>query len=109
MVQPAPINDNCHHFKSPLFELLLDFLLEPFRLQLILLINIIPPSIAGYLSDRFGRKMIKVPFLIIAGIGGAVSGWASWKMDNPFIIILLGRVLQGIGSAGAAPVSRRYV
>ena len=47
----------------------------------ILLINIIPPSIAGYLSDRFGRKMIMVPCLIIAGIGGLVSSWASWKME----------------------------
>ena len=60
--------------------------------------------IAGYLSDRFGRKIIMVPCLIIAGIGGAVSGWASWKMDDPFMFILLGRVLQGIGSAGSAPV-----
>lgn len=60
--------------------------------------------IAGYLSDRFGRKIVMVPCLIIAGIGGAVSGWASWKMDDPFMFILLGRVLQGIGSAGAAPV-----
>lgn len=60
--------------------------------------------IAGYLSDRFGRKNVMVPCLIIAGIGGAVSGWASWKMDDPFMFILLGRVLQGIGSAGAAPV-----
>jgi hypothetical protein len=23
MVQPTPIKDNCHHFKSPLLELLL--------------------------------------------------------------------------------------
>jgi ACDE family multidrug resistance protein len=68
------------------------------------IVAIILIPIAGYLSDRFGRKMVMVPCLIIAGIGGAVSGWASWQMDDPFMFILLGRVLQGIGSAGAAPV-----
>ncbi|MCM3594235.1 MFS transporter [Metabacillus idriensis] len=60
--------------------------------------------VAGYLSDRFGRKLVMVPCLLIAGAGGAVSGWASWTLDDPFTMILLGRVLQGIGSAGAAPV-----
>ncbi|MDM5338255.1 MFS transporter [Fictibacillus enclensis] len=60
--------------------------------------------IAGYLSDRIGRKKVIIPSLIIAGLGGLVTGWASWKMDNPYYIILLGRLLQGIGSAGAAPV-----
>ena len=76
------------------------------------IVAIILIPIAGYLSDRFGRKIIMVPCLIIAGIGGAVSGWASWKMEDPFIMILLGRVLQGIGSAGQHhrhTVSRRYV
>jgi ACDE family multidrug resistance protein len=68
------------------------------------IVAIILIPIAGYLSDRFGRKMVMVPCLIIAGIGGAVSGWASWQMDDPFMFILLGRVLQGIGSSGAAPV-----
>ncbi len=60
--------------------------------------------VTDYLSDRFGRKIVMVPCLLIAGSGGAVSGWASWTMENPFMIILLGRVLQGIGSAGAASV-----
>ncbi|MFC0271365.1 MFS transporter [Metabacillus herbersteinensis] len=60
--------------------------------------------VAGYLSDRYGRKVVMIPCLIIAGIGGAVSGWASWKIDDPYVMILVGRVLQGIGSAGAAPV-----
>ncbi|MGM7720434.1 MFS transporter [Metabacillus sp. Hm71] len=82
--------------------------ISSFQVSLIItvysIVAIILIPIAGYLSDRFGRKMVMVPCLIIAGIGGAVSGWASWQMDHPFMIILLGRVLQGIGSAGAAPV-----
>lgn len=60
--------------------------------------------VAGYLSDRWGRKKIIIPSLILAGIGGAITGWASWKLENPYWWILAGRVVQGIGSAGAMPV-----
>jgi MFS transporter, ACDE family, multidrug resistance protein len=67
-------------------------------------VAIILIPIAGYLSDRIGRKKVIIPSLLIAAIGGLISGWAAWKMENPYIIILIGRVLQGVGAAGAAPV-----
>jgi len=60
--------------------------------------------IAGYLSDKWGRKKVIIPSLIIAGIGGIVTGWASWKLENPFTWIIIGRIIQGVGSAGAMPV-----
>src|SRR5690625_4478735 len=60
--------------------------------------------IAGYLSDRYGRKKVIVPALIITGIGGLIAGLASWKMDSPFTMILIGRILQGIGASGAMPI-----
>ncbi|PFG11974.1 MFS transporter [Bacillus sp. es.036] len=60
--------------------------------------------IAGYLSDRYGRKKVIIPSLFIAGAGGLVTGWASWSLEDPYSMILIGRVLQGIGSSGAAPV-----
>src|SRR5690625_5172179 len=60
--------------------------------------------IAGYLSDRYGRKKVIVPALIITGIGGLIAGIASWKMDNAFAMVLVGRILQGIGASGAMPV-----
>jgi MFS transporter, ACDE family, multidrug resistance protein len=60
--------------------------------------------IAGYLSDKWGRKKVIIPSLLIAGLGGVLTGWASWKMENPFIWIIIGRIIQGIGSAGAMPV-----
>ncbi|MBM7703241.1 MFS transporter [Metabacillus iocasae] len=60
--------------------------------------------VAGYLSDRFGRKIVIIPSLMLAGIGGALTGWASWQLANPFWLILVGRAIQGIGSAGAMPV-----
>ena len=34
--------------------------------------------VAGYLSDHIGRKKVIIPSLIIAGIGGIISGWAAW-------------------------------
>ena len=37
-------------------------------------------------------------------IGGAITGWVSWKVDNPYNWILIGRAIQGIGAAGAMPV-----
>src|SRR5690625_4286155 len=61
-------------------------------------------QIAGYLSDRFGRKKVIIPALIITGIGGFIAGFASWKMDNPYMVILIGRILQGVGASGAMPI-----
>lgn len=60
--------------------------------------------VAGFLSDRYGRKKVMVPSLIVTGIGGAVSGLASIIFQNPYYLILVGRLIQGIGSSGAFPV-----
>jgi len=58
----------------------------------------------GYLSDRIGRIKIIVPALILYGIGGTVSGLAAFFLDKPYYIILIGRIIQGIGAAGTAPI-----
>src|SRR5699024_10721262 len=60
--------------------------------------------IAGFLSDRYGRRRIIIPALIITGIGGLIAALSSWKLSNPYIPILMGRILQGIGAAGAMPI-----
>ncbi len=60
--------------------------------------------IAGFLSDRFGRKKVIIPALIITGLGGLVAGWASQVMDQAFLVVIAGRVLQGIGASGAFPI-----
>ncbi|SFD99822.1 MFS transporter, ACDE family, multidrug resistance protein [Lentibacillus persicus] len=60
--------------------------------------------VAGFLSDRFGRKKVIIPSLIITGVGGLIAGLASQLMDNPFLIIVAARILQGIGSSGAFPI-----
>ena len=43
-----------------------------------------------------------VPSLLIAAIGGAITGWE--RKLNPYTWILIGRAIQGIGAAGAMPV-----
>lgn len=60
--------------------------------------------VAGYLSDRFGRKKVILPGLMLAFIGGIIAGFAAWKMENPFMWVIIGRVIQGIGASGAMPI-----
>lgn len=69
-------------------------------------VSIVCIPIAGYLSDRFGRKKIILIGLSIVTVGGAVSGLAAWFMDglSGYGTILIGRVIQGIGAAGAFPI-----
>jgi len=66
------------------------------------IISIILIPFAGYLSDKYGRKKIIIPSLIITAIGGAVSGWAAYKTS--YSLIILGRTIQGVGASGAFPV-----
>ncbi|NHN33405.1 MFS transporter [Paenibacillus sp. S3N08] len=69
-------------------------------------IAIIFIPIAGYLSDRFGRKKVIIPSLILAAVGGGVSGLGAWLMGGleAYWVILAGRFVQGIGAAGAFPI-----
>ncbi|KZE66015.1 MFS transporter [Fictibacillus phosphorivorans] len=82
--------------------------ISSFQVSLIItvysIVAILLIPIAGYLSDRFGRKKVIIPSLFIAGVGGLIAGWAAWQSDNAFTFILIGRFLQGVGSSGAAPV-----
>ncbi|KIL48206.1 MFS transporter [Jeotgalibacillus soli] len=60
--------------------------------------------VAGYLSDRFGRKKVILPSLTLALLGGLIAGFASWKLEAPYTWIIIGRILQGIGASGAFPI-----
>ncbi|OAZ59741.1 Bacillibactin exporter [Bacillus siamensis] len=87
--------------------------ISSFQVSLIItvysIVAIICIPIAGYLSDKFGRKKVLLPCLLIAGAGGAIAAIASTAFKHPYPIILAGRVLQGIGSAGAAPVVMPFI
>ncbi len=62
--------------------------------------------IAGYLSDRFGRKAVIVPCLILTVIGGGISAVGAWLLHDlaAYWTIIAGRLLQGAGAAGAFPI-----
>lgn len=82
------------------------------KVQVSLLITLfsIPAGIviplAGFLSDRYGRKVVIIPALITYGLGGVLAGLAAIFMGtNAYSVILAGRVMQGIGAAGTAPIA----
>lgn len=67
-------------------------------------------AVAGFLADRYGRKRVVVPSLLIYGAGGIVSGLAGWRLGpGGFMLVMAGRVIQGIGAAGTAPVAMAFV
>jgi ACDE family multidrug resistance protein len=63
--------------------------------------------IAGYLSDRFSRKAVMIPALIVYGGGGILSGFAAiW---HSYWLLLVARAVQGIGAAGTTPIAMALV
>jgi ACDE family multidrug resistance protein len=85
------------------------------KLQISLLITLfsVPAGVmiplAGFLSDRLHRKWIIVPGLLVFGTGGIVAGVAAWRAAHPYALVLIGRVLQGIGASGTAPIAMALV
>lgn len=78
--------------------------LTQFQVGLIITFFSLPAGIlipfTGLLSDNYGRKVIIVPALFLYGVGGLVSGFAALLLENPFSLLLTGRVLQGLGAGG---------
>ncbi|NCU17214.1 MFS transporter [Pallidibacillus pasinlerensis] len=81
--------------------------ISPFQSSLIItvysVVAIILIPIAGYLSDKWSRKKVIIPSLIITAIGGSICAIAAWFLQS-YWLILVGRILQGIGAAGAFPI-----
>jgi Arabinose efflux permease len=61
--------------------------------------------VAGILADRFGRKAVIIPGLLLYGAGGVVAGLAATLAAQPYPWIVAGRILQGLGAAGTAPIA----
>jgi ACDE family multidrug resistance protein len=62
--------------------------------------------LAGLLSDRLNRKWIIAGALTIYAVGGLIAGLSAiFLKTNAYLPIMVGRVLQGIGAAGTAPIS----
>lgn len=67
-------------------------------------------AVAGFFSDRYGRKVIMVPGILLYALGGVLAGTAAWLLrDRAFWPILAGRVVQGLGAAGTAPIAMATV
>jgi ACDE family multidrug resistance protein len=63
--------------------------------------------IAGYLSDRFSRKAVMIPALIVYGGAGILAGFAAvW---DSYGLLIGARAIQGIGAAGTAPIAMALV
>ncbi|RED54678.1 MFS transporter [Cohnella lupini] len=60
--------------------------------------------IAGYLSDRYSRKAVILPSLLLVSIAGVGAGLAALWPDNAYRYILIARLVQGLGSSGCFPV-----
>lgn len=57
--------------------------------------GVIVAPIIGLLADRYGRRSVLIPCLLVFGVGGLMAGVAP-----TFELLLLARLLQGVGSAG---------
>jgi ACDE family multidrug resistance protein len=63
--------------------------------------------VLGYLSDRFSRKAVMIPSLIVYGAAGVLAGLgAVW---HSYTILIIARAIQGIGAAGTAPIAMALV
>lgn len=84
--------------------------LSPVQVSLIITLFSLPAGliipITGFLSDRYGRKKVIIPALIVYGAGGIIAALAAiFLKQNAFSLVLAGRVIQGIGAAGTAPIA----
>ncbi len=57
--------------------------------------GIVVAPLMGVLADRFGRRQVLAPCLVVFGLGGALAGLAP-----SFALLLAFRFVQGIGGAG---------
>lgn len=83
--------------------------ISKFQASLVITLFSVPAGIiiplAGFLSDRYGRKVVIIPALLLYAAGGLVAGFAAMFIDNPYVVIMIGRIFQGLGAAGTAPIA----
>lgn len=84
--------------------------LSQLQVSLIITLFSVPAGLiiplAGLLSDRFGRKKVIIPALILYGLGGLIAGLSPLLLNKGiYPWILGGRIVQGLGAAGTAPIA----
>ncbi len=87
--------------------------ISSFQVSLLITLFSIPAGViipvAGILSDRYGRKPVIAPALLLYGAGGLLTGFASIWGGGIYWLMLTGRILQGLGAAGTAPITMALV
>ncbi|MFD1433744.1 MFS transporter [Kroppenstedtia eburnea] len=90
-----------------------DLKISPLQVSLLITLFSIPAGIiiplSGILSDRYGRKMVIAPSLLLYGAGGLLTGFAAVWGGGIYWLMLTGRIIQGIGAAGTAPIAMALV
>ncbi len=61
--------------------------------------------LAGYLADRYGRRKVMVPSVALFSLGALLAGFSTVLAGHPYVHILVGRVLQGVGAAGMSQLA----
>jgi len=80
------------------------------KVSLVITLFSIPAGLAipaaGLLSDRINRKTIIAVSLLLYALGGVIAGGAAiFIKQAAYPLIMAGRVLQGMGAAGTAPIA----
>ncbi|WP_051344039.1 MFS transporter [Alicyclobacillus herbarius] len=65
--------------------------------------------LAGAFSDALSRKWVVIPSLFLFGAGGVLAGVCAAVLPHPYVWVLIGRILQGIGAAGTAPIAMAWM
>jgi MFS family permease len=84
---------------APLPDILREFALDDSAAGVLVaaatLPGIIMAPVIGLLADRFGRRKVLIPCLVVFGIGGLLA-----VIAPSFAVLVACRLLQGVGSAG---------
>ncbi|WNF37751.1 MFS transporter [Bacillaceae bacterium IKA-2] len=95
----------------PLMEL--ELRITPFEAGLLLsvfsIVAAVVIPIVGFLSDRFGRKKLVLISLAFVMIGSILTIIAGELVAEPFLLVFIGRIIQGIGAGGTAPLAMALV
>ncbi|EIJ78885.1 major facilitator family transporter [Bacillus methanolicus PB1] len=89
--------------------------LSGFEAGLILSMFSIPAAIIipfiGFLSDRWGRRLIILLSLLLVILGSLICGLSGLIPSNrtSFSVLLTGRIIQGFGAAGTTPLAMALV
>lgn len=65
--------------------------------------------VGGFISDRVSREKVIGISVATYGLGGLVCALVCAFVDRPYLYVLIGRVVQGVGAAGTGPVAMAMI